>query len=351
MKTYNSILIATVCLIVGVCTGIILWAQPISGDLTRIGAYPERWFGWNTPQQRIPDQANTEKSAGKKHILVVGDSFSEAGRWQASLGDRYAFSFIHAKNTNIDKFVARIERDKPDAVVVESVERFSLAMFGEGSQFMGHTSDTCPPATTHHAVSTNVADNTVVEFPLYNRKTFPGSAKEISQGFHYVKLWSEFLRKPKKQKAVILDLANDKLFSSQRRDQLLVIRDDLLLAPDLDEKTIRTVHCSMRSVASRIAATGVAHAFLIVPDKTTAYQPFLVDEGIRQKRSVVERIVEADIPHMIDMLPATRLALAAGEVDFYLPNDTHWGYKGFQLAARLIDGELQQQWTTTGSRE
>jgi hypothetical protein len=35
---------------------------------------------------------------------------------------------------------------------------------------------------------------------------------------------------------------------------------------------------------------------------------------------------------------------AAGHKDIYLPDDTHWGYKGFQLAAALIDMELDSQW-------
>jgi hypothetical protein len=50
------------------------------------------------------------------------------------------------------------------------------------------------------------------------------------------------------------------------------------------------------------------------------------------------------IPHTIDMLPAVRDALAHNAVDFYLPNDTHWGYKGFQLAAMQIDAALHPQW-------
>ena len=73
MKTYNSIVIIAVCLMVGFCAGLIIWAQPLSGDLTRVGAHPERWYGWNAPQQKIPDQSNTARAPNKKHLLVLGD--------------------------------------------------------------------------------------------------------------------------------------------------------------------------------------------------------------------------------------------------------------------------------------
>ena len=52
MKTYNRIVIIATCLMVGFCAGLIIWAQPLNGDLTRVGAYPERWYGWREPQQK-----------------------------------------------------------------------------------------------------------------------------------------------------------------------------------------------------------------------------------------------------------------------------------------------------------
>ena len=119
MKTYNYIFLACVILIVGISAGIMLWSQPITGDLTRISAYPERWFGWNDPQQNIKPITNSKKESGKKHILVVGDSFSEAGHWQAYLGQQYTFSFIHNGKTTLKWVIEQIEKDKPDAIILE----------------------------------------------------------------------------------------------------------------------------------------------------------------------------------------------------------------------------------------
>lgn len=351
MKTYTNILLAAVCVIVGICAAIITWAQPINGDLTRIGAYPERWFGWTEPQERIPDMANTNRTAGKRHILVIGDSFSEAGRWQAALNEHYSFEFVHARKMRLAKLGERIARDKPDAVVIESVERFTLAMFGKESQFMGQTTDRCtasdaPTAGAAPALLPTGSTSDPV-FPFYSRKTLPSSGKDISQGFHILKLWVDFLRKPKKRKVVLLDLTTADLFSNARSKQLLVIQDDLLLNQAEVEDNLPTAKCSIQKAADILAGTGVAYTFLFVPDKTTAYQNYLTRDDIRQQPAPIDLITASNVPHTINMLAATRSRLTAGEKDFYLPNDTHWGYKGFRLAASLIDAELQSQWPAT----
>lgn len=342
MKTYNSIVIIAVCLMVGFCAGLMTWAQPLNGDLTRIGAYPERWFGWNAAQQKIPDSTNTPKSLTKKHLFVIGDSFSEKGYWQSYLTDKYSFTFVHTRNTTLHSVLDRIRREKPDAVVVESVERFTLALLGSGSEFMGNTAKNCstPVYPTDHSIN-HPSLATTISYPWFTRKTTLSSAKEISQGLYYVKQRLLFLRKPKKQLATVLDLTTPDLFSNQLSDKLLVINSDLLLLPPFDDTAMHTIQCSINTIANALTEIGIPFTVVLVPDKTTAYQPYLTQENIRNKTAVISRITAPQAPFVIDMLPSIRAALAQGAVDFYLPNDTHWGYQGFQLAASLIDAQLQ----------
>lgn len=346
MKTYNRIVIIATCLMVGFCAGLIIWAQPLNGDLTRVGAYPERWYGWNAPQQKIPDLANTPRAATKKHLLVLGDSFSEIGYWQAYLDDRYSFTLVPTRNTSFHKIIEKIRQEKPDGVVVESVERFTYAMFGNESQFMGNTAKRCEPLS--HTLPSPTAITppaNLLIYPEYARKAFPATAKDISQGFYLAKQQAFFAVKPKKRQAKILELTTTSLQSSQRSQQLLVIKSDLLFLPAFDDAAISTMQCSMRTLAHTLTALHMPYVFVIVPDKTTAYQPYLVQQEISSKLPVIERLLPTlSIPHTIDLLPAIRQALANNEVDFYLPNDTHWGYKGFQLAAKEIDAALQPQW-------
>ncbi len=345
MKTYNSIVIIFVCLLVGSCAGLIIWAQPLSGDLTRIGAHPERWYGWNAPQQKIPDLSNSPRSAFKKHLLVLGDSFSEIGHWQAYLDDRYSFTFVHTRNTSYHKILDKIRQENPDGVVIESVERFSYAMFGDTSEFMGNTAKNCDSISDTQATSATLNHPITLSYPIYNRKTFPSSAKEISQGFYLVKQHAFFAIKPKKQQAKLFDLTNDQLFSDIKHGKLLTLKSDLLLLPPLPDKAIPSMQCSMRTMAHALEQLKKPYVFMIVPDKTTAYQPYIVNTAVRNKNSVITQLLShLGIPHTLDLLPDIRTALAQNEIDFYLPNDTHWGYKGFYLAAQKIEAALQPQW-------
>jgi len=83
---------------------------------------------------------------------------------------------------------------------------------------------------------------------------------------------------------------------------------------------------------------------LAIPDKSTAYQPYFASDEIRQRPALINRLYIDNLQHGIDMLPPIQEMAAAGHKDIYLPDDTHWGYKGFQLAAVLISTELDAQY-------
>lgn len=348
MKTYNNIFTACVVFVVVLSAAIMLWSQPITGDLTRISAYPERWFGWNDAQLDITALVNSERAPGKRHILVIGDSFSEAGHWQAFLGNKYTFSFIHNGKTTLAKILTRIEKDKPDAVIVETAERAFPDMYGIGSVFLSAVTQCALPE--NRSVQTRTLDIKIQKiaelptFPEMKREIFPDSGNNISEGFHALKIWIKALVSPKKRKAKALALTQPGLFSNERSGQILLLSKDFLLYDSADANSIRTIHCSMQNTATTLAQTGIPYVILAIPDKTTAYQPYLANDEIRQRPALINRLHIDQIQHGIDMLPSIRELAAAGHKDIYLPNDTHWGYKGFQLAAALIDMELDPQW-------
>ncbi|MEZ5435329.1 MAG: hypothetical protein R3E67_01535 [Pseudomonadales bacterium] len=334
MKTYNRIVIIATCLIVGFCAGLIIWAQPLNGDLTRVGAYPERWYGWNAPQQKIPDLANTPRTATKKHLLVLGDSFSEIGYWQAYLDDRYSFTLVPTRNTSFHKIIEKIRQEKPDGVVVESVERFTYAMFGNESQFMGNTAKRCEPLSYTLPSPTSITPPTnLLTYPEYTRKAFPATAKDISQGFYLAKQQTFFAAKPKKRQAKILELTTTSLQSSQRSKQLLVIKSDLLFLPAFDDAAISTMQCSMRTLAQ--CATAHAYVFVIVPDKTTAYQPYLVQQESSSKLPVIERLPTLAFHTLVDLLPAIHRHWPVTKwISFH---DTHWGWQRLSASGQQND--------------
>jgi hypothetical protein len=357
MKTYNVIFIIFVLLVVGSSAAIMLWSQPITGDLTRISAYPERWFGWNDEQQNITALINSERTPNKRHILVIGDSFSEAGHWQAYLGEKYSFSFIHNGKTTLAKILAQVEKDKPDAVILETAERALPDMYNIGSAFLTTANQCALPESKMELNNTQTLDNTLKKiatlpaFPYMKRETLPDAGNNISEGFHAFKIWMKALISPKKRKAKIHTLTTTDLFSNTQNGKILLLSKDFLLYDTADDKSIHTIRCSMQSAATALAQTGIPYVMLAIPDKSTAYQPYFASDEIRQRPALISRLQVSDLQHGIDMLPPIRDMAAAGHKDIYLPDDTHWGYKGFQLAAALIDMELDTQWSTRDAKK
>jgi len=325
-----------------------LWSQPISGDLTRISAYPERWFGWNEPQQDIPSVINSPRQAGKKHILVIGDSFSEAGRWQSLLSDKYTFSFIHSGKITLADVLARQGDKKPDALVIETGERALPDMYGQASTFLKPvTQCQLPVETKENTVSIEALQEQIAKlptFPLIERKVLPNNGNNISEGFHIFKLYTSALIKPKKRKARVLALTSNQLFSNTKSDHILLLSKDFLLYDTIDANNLKTVHCTMQAVNQALSNAKLPHIILTLPDKASAYQPYLADLEIKQRPALIDQLrIDALIGYGVNMLQPIRTMIAAGNKDVYLPNDTHWGYKGFQLAAALIDEKLSTQ--------
>ncbi|HSC76705.1 MAG TPA: hypothetical protein VLB90_10775 [Pseudomonadales bacterium] len=345
MKTYNNIFLLCVLCVTGLSAAIMLWFQPISGDLTRISAYPERWFGWNDPQQDITALINSERASGKRHILVIGDSFSEAGHWQAFLGEQYSFTFIHNSKTTLEKILSKIEKDRPDAVILETAERAIPDMYNSGSTFLTAINQCVLPESNQNARTGNIKKTEgLPAFPYTNRQILPRNGSNISEGFHTLKLWAKALISPRKRKAKTLALTQTNLFSNQKNDKILLLSKDFLLSDTADENSIHTMRCSMQKAATTLSRVGIPYVMLTIPDKTTAYQQYLASAEIRQRPALINRLHVDKLQHGIDMLPPIQEMAAAGYKDIYLPNDTHWGYKGFQLAAVLIDIELASQW-------
>lgn len=351
MKNYNIILIMITCLITSISAGVMLWSQPISGDLTRISAYPERWFGWNDRQQDIPSITTSNREAGKKHILVVGDSFSEAGRWQALLGGSFSFSFVHNGKASLKKILEKIDSEKPDAVVIETAERAIPDMYGSSAAFMPAIQkcelDNQPALFSINLTQLSERIEKLPKFALMERATRPRTGNNISEGFHAIKIYAKALKSPKKRKARTFELTTSTLFSNNRNSSILLLSKDFLLDDSIDPNGIHTIRCTMQSLANTLGEKNIPYVILAIPDKSTAYQDYLASEDIRQREALISRLHVNAIQHGVDMLPSIKVMIGAGHKDIYLPNDTHWGYKGYQIAAALIDMELAPQWLDT----
>lgn len=112
---------------VGGVLGLGIYLQPVQGDLTRIGAYPERQFGWNQPQPAYASPLGTLADYRQPvDLLVLGDSYS-AGGWQYHLtggGARSQLS-LHFEQVTLEQILAhpRYQADPPQVLIYQVVER------------------------------------------------------------------------------------------------------------------------------------------------------------------------------------------------------------------------------------
>jgi hypothetical protein len=81
-------------------------------------------------------------------------------------------------------------------------------------------------------------------------------------------------------------------------------------------------------------------AFVMVPDKSWAYAPYLPDYSWQiDAAKHLSLDVSFNMPR-VDL--ALRAAIGAGVQDVYLPNDTHWGSAGSRIAAQVVSRYLHQ---------
>jgi hypothetical protein len=326
--------------------------EPLDGDLTRVGGLSERDFGWNAPQRRFegngtahfPSLEAMGRSGYSFSVLVIGDSFSEAGtgksersfgfqEWiQAALG----MSVATIPNNRLD--YERLSCDlaqlpsAPRYVVFEAVERY---LPGRLRQL-----DTVSRAPTACAESAGLVRMAPVE-----RKTLVPYIRQTASTFGGV--YGEFLARVAARtaqwagvsgnSALKYQLTRDGLFSNRLRTQLLVVSEDAS-APTLD---LNAVRATIEGAAHALSATsGATLALMVSPNKLSAYAPY-VKEAVspplspRLRRAGVSMVdVDMEIARLID----------ASYTDVYLPNDTHWGFRGHCAAAFAFSKFISAQW-------
>lgn len=156
-----------------------------------------------------------------------------------------------------------------------------------------------------------------------------------------------------------LSLSRPGLFSSRRADRLLIHSKDfgkVAWKPGFVERGI----CGLLKLQRQAQRDGdTAFVVMIAPDKLSIYHQYAVgNDGL--DISWISRIASDGrllLPR-IDL--ALTAAVHAGVRDVYLPDDTHWGYAGHQIAAQalhdylaetgiLVDGGHPVEHTATGT--
>ena len=324
-----------------------VYLEPLWGDLTRIGSYAEREFGWNRTQLEFPKPLSTLGRYDRYHdVVVLGDSFS-TGRpnlhWQNYLVTATSWSVVtlDINNIAVNQVLAnRVFRETPPKfVIVESAER----------ALTGRIEDEPPcAATALPQLGGKGPLRPAAITPPRRQGPIEGTAKhverktawsDIQPTYVLSYLQNSFLRivvGDAHTSAAKVELSRSAPFSSANNHAMLVYKDDFRKVQWWREMGVREIGCRVERMRSQVEANGITRfVFMVAPDKLTTYADFLKDEGLRGISSLAELSA-----HHAEVMPRLDLALISairqGEQDVYLPNDTHWGSSGYRIATETL---------------
>ncbi len=313
-----------------------IYIQPLDGDLTRMGGYAEKDFGWNIPQEVLNSNIYLNKSYDKYYdIVVLGDSFSKHGLWQSYFTENYNLTFttLTWDSYTVEDILNNpvFYTNPPKIFIIESVVRLLPLRF-----------------SFHQECS-------VVNKPIYHDKwrlqqsekknLFVSKIRDtsfywskINLKFALTYLENSFLRiffKTDLSKVKNYSLTNTELFSNVRNNEILVLHtwfDSRAWKPGEILATI----CVIGKIQNIVKSNGkTVFIFLLIPDKGTAYADYIVNPEFTLLENIEQQMRDnnVNVPKLQNHL---KNAIDSGIKDIYLPNDTHFGSKGYQLTAKAL---------------
>jgi hypothetical protein len=338
-KLYGSVLLivmAPAVLLVNFYT----WSglQPPANDLTLVSGFLNEDFIWTGVEYKFEDPLaqHIDKENGYENytdLVVFGDSFSfkEGSNWVYHFVNATGLSaqVMHYRHGGIERLVETdlYQTRPPRVVVFEAGERVSKDAFRDSPA-------DCVASAAAVALPSNFMP---LNIPLIKYQP------DLSLRYGDYQLAIKIIRNKlflltgneAELKTWITPLAIDSLFSNKRSDQLIYIEEDHRKKNWPDDVS-RKIFCGLDGIRRRVEANGyTAFAVMLIPDKLSAYSPWLLDDSLAHL-TLLDGGILGSIPHSLDLRTRIIQAVEQGAVDFYLPGDTHWSSKGDMLAAEWM---------------
>lgn len=347
-RTYNRIIAALVLPVLAVLLATGSTLEGYTGDLTRLGGYSEKQYGWTEPQLRFGRPLFTQYSArrfeytGPADVVVVGDSFTfqESVSWINYLVQTTG---LRVQSFRMDKMPihrlvtsAGFRKHPPRILIYESIER---DVWGRMRELADRWPDKSAFADCRLRPTPRQAAYRSQPVPV---ETGPYSRKGKSALYNFSLSW-DFLYKNAAREILgrnptlveRIELAADAPLSSSDRRRLLVFKHDLhkaRITPPMWEQT----RCELVRLQNRVQANGrTFFVAMIAPDKLTAYAELLADPA-QARLSRIDILARDPGLHLPRIDQRLQRAVREGVTDVYLPNDTHWGSAGYQAAAEEL---------------
>jgi hypothetical protein len=313
-----------------------IYIQPLEGELTRLGSYAERDFGWNLPQKKIMGDANLAQAYQKySDVLIIGDSFSTNGVWQPFFSRETGLSYLTMdirKTSFHDLLKSQTFIDYPPKIlIVQSVERELLYFFRDLDLPCGEPSNADGKIAVHLRDSSNKA-----EYYEEVRKTLDICNINLRYAASVMiktlirNLFERELRPVKR-----FHLIKDTLFSNKQNNEILLYDADIDKLT-WDREDIAKAICSIQGLQNRIKANGkTLFIFMLAPDKSSAYADYIANPVFRNRENTQDWFAKYGInAPRIDLL--LKKAIDSGMKDIYLPSGTHWSARGYEIAAECL---------------
>lgn len=333
-RTYSLILLLPVVILALLVLGLKFYLEPLEGDLTRIGSYKESDYGWNKPlpvstNETISYARYPNKNTTYYPVVVVGDSFSHfKGRrnfgWQQLLADYSGLDSVtyNRKYVGVEAFIESEHYNKqpPALLIFQFIERKLPSMASRAPA-------SCPAAQSLAiAPSPVVAAIKDIDFGLYKR---PKGLANLDEAMNFL-----FKRISFKRRVRINSLTREGLFSSKLSDRLLWFYTDLKKF-QLEDADLEKVGCYLSYLQNSVQSNGrTRFLIMIAPDKTTIYGRYFEKDSF-EIRDMISPVARPDL-NLLRLDHSLSRAAENGVQDIYLPNDTHWGFVGNDLAAKSV---------------
>lgn len=346
--------------------GFALYLVPISGtisvgsgDLTRIGWFSNNRYGNRKPNQVFRPPLITVGGTLDRHfdVVIVGDSFS------ADL-DKSWPNYLAAKGLSVlvigvgddptkpkvttdieDQITALLQsptfRDTPPSVFIfETIERFLKRRLVNDTSPCLEVQQKEDSSALAAPLGTAFAEPPALRYadpPEYRIEEvgmpLPGRYDEqqltYARDFLIKNIRNSFGRKSGVRE---LRLRMPR-FSSDRAAALLVYSEEIR-KNRWHQKDIEEMHCQLLKFQRAIQANGkTLFIALPIPDKLSAYHDDLVDPS--PPPGVIGQLTDPRL-NRPQVEKAIRAEIIAGELDVYLPNDTHFGPRGQALTAETV---------------
>ena len=335
-RKYSLILIYSLLVMAILAWCMEFYFERLYGDLTRIGNFPERSFGWQASQPAIAPDLFKDYSLAEADILVIGDSFSVSRVWQSRLvadGLKVAtMTWQELKTTdevlpeNLGDLL-RAAGFKGRYLIIESIER----LFQERTQSLSKESKPI--------VKQNIVINSA--FPMYpniqrERITFSklnGADWSIKALYNTLKLSLGLPEKHLKSGAVQPVKFDGCALFSHRLCSYAIFVDG-----DFKKHTFNSI-ANILTVNKNLQTVGIQPIWMVVPDKSTVYLGYgqLNKYPYQNIWQLFAQYPELIAPNLgVVFIEKSRVIK-----DFYMPNDTHLSTSGFLYLGEFMTKEMR----------